>query len=73
MAVGSGDAVGERADAGGVDRLKAGSVGLVGVVFMAVATEAPITAMTGNLPIVVGQGNGAGRPPRTSWRPWRSR
>ncbi|GAA1393795.1 APC family permease [Kitasatospora putterlickiae] len=45
-----------------VDRLKADSVGLAGVVFMAVATAAPITAMTGNLPIVVGQGNGAGAP-----------
>ncbi|MFE6053776.1 APC family permease [Kitasatospora sp. NPDC056446] len=29
---------------------------------MAVATAAPITAMTGNLPIVVGQGNGVGAP-----------
>ncbi|MER5350060.1 APC family permease [Kitasatospora sp. NPDC002551] len=45
-----------------VDRLKADSVGLPGVVFMAVATAAPITAMTGNLPIVIGQGNGAGAP-----------
>ncbi|MGW3040012.1 APC family permease [Kitasatospora sp. NPDC001159] len=62
MAVGSGDAVGERAGSGGVDRLKAGSVGLTGVVFMAIATAAPITAMTGNLPIVVGQGNGVGAP-----------
>ncbi|MFI6105649.1 APC family permease [Streptomyces sp. NPDC051310] len=45
-----------------VQRLKAGSVGLVGVVFMAVATAAPITAMTGNLPIAVGFGNGTGAP-----------
>ncbi|MET9933368.1 MULTISPECIES: APC family permease [unclassified Streptomyces] len=45
-----------------VDRLKANSVGLVGVVFMAVATAAPITAMTGNLPIAVGFGNGTGAP-----------
>jgi amino acid transporter len=37
-------------------------VGLVGVVFMAVATAAPITAMTGNLPIAVGFGNGTGAP-----------
>ncbi|OKJ97094.1 amino acid permease [Streptomyces sp. CB03234] len=43
-----------------VQRLKANSVGLVGVVFMAVATAAPITAMTGNLPIAVGFGNGNG-------------
>lgn len=45
-----------------VQRLKANSVGLVGVVFMAVATAAPITAMTGNLPIAVGFGNGTGAP-----------
>ncbi|WP_277441721.1 APC family permease [Streptomyces sp. SPB162] len=32
----------------------------MGVVFMAVATAAPITAMTGNLPIIVGSGNGLG-------------
>ncbi len=47
---------------GEVNRLKANSVGLVGVVFMSVATAAPITAMTGNLPIIVGQGNGIGAP-----------
>ncbi|MDX3533879.1 APC family permease [Streptomyces sp. MB09-01] len=47
---------------GEVQRLKANSVGLVGVVFMAVATAAPITAMTGNLPIAVGFGNGIGAP-----------
>ncbi|MCA1224092.1 APC family permease [Streptomyces sp. 8L] len=45
-----------------VHRLKANSVGLAGVVFMAVATAAPITAMTGNLPIAVGFGNGDGAP-----------
>ncbi|MYS80909.1 amino acid permease, partial [Streptomyces sp. SID5474] len=45
-----------------VHRLKANSVGLVGVVFMAVATAAPITAMTGNLPIIAGSGNGVGAP-----------
>ncbi|MBW5423634.1 amino acid permease [Streptomyces sp. BG9H] len=45
-----------------VHRLKANSVGVVGVVFMAVATAAPITAMTGNLPIAVGAGNGTGAP-----------
>ncbi|MEU1288814.1 APC family permease [Kitasatospora sp. NPDC005856] len=67
MAVRSGGVAGEtagreRPGTGGVDRLKADSVGLVGVVFMALATAAPITAMTGNLPIIVGQGNGAGAP-----------
>ncbi|WP_369182461.1 hypothetical protein [Streptomyces sp. Y1] len=65
MAVRGVDAVGGSGAVGGargIDRLKADSVGLPGVVFMAVATAAPITAMTGNLPIVVGQGNGVGAP-----------
>lgn len=42
--------------------LKAGAVGLMGVLFMAVANAAPITAMTGNVPIAVGYGNGIGAP-----------
>jgi amino acid transporter len=45
---------------GGV--LKAGAVGLTGVLLMAVANAAPITAMTGNVPIAVGYGNGIGAP-----------
>jgi amino acid transporter len=47
---------------GGVQRLRPDSVGLVGVLFMAVATAAPITAMVGNVPIAVGFGNGAYAP-----------
>jgi amino acid transporter len=43
-------------------RLKVGAVGLAGVLFMAVANAAPITAMTGNVPIAVGYGNGIGAP-----------
>ena len=39
-------------------RLKAGAVGLFGVLFMAVANAAPITAMSFNVPIAVGYGNG---------------
>lgn len=39
-------------------KLKAGSIGLLSVLFMAVANAAPITAMTGNVPIAVGFGNG---------------
>ncbi|MDI2132815.1 APC family permease [Yinghuangia seranimata] len=51
------------AGTGEVNRLKANSVGLVGVVFMAIATAAPITAMTGNLPMIAGSGgNGLGAP-----------
>jgi amino acid transporter len=46
----------------GVQRLKPNAVGLVAVVFMAVATAAPITAMVGNVPIAVGFGNGAYAP-----------
>jgi amino acid transporter len=41
-----------------VQRLKPNAVGLIGVLFMAVATAAPITAMVGNVPIAVGFGNG---------------
>jgi len=39
-------------------KLKAGAVGLFGVLFMAVANAAPITAMSFNVPIAVGYGNG---------------
>ena len=42
--------------------LKVGAVGLAGVLFMAVANAAPITAMTGNTPIAIGYGNGLGAP-----------
>lgn len=42
--------------------LKPNAVGLVGVVFMVVAFSAPITAMTGNVPVAVGYGNGLGAP-----------
>ena len=52
----------ENTGTGEVHRLRANSVGLVGVVFMAIATAAPITAMTGNLPVAVGSGNGIGAP-----------
>lgn len=45
-----------------VQRLKPNAVGLLGVLFMAVATAAPITAMVGNVPISVGFGNGANAP-----------
>jgi amino acid transporter len=43
-------------------KLKAGAVSIVGVLFMALAGSAPITAMTGNVPIAVGFGNGVGTP-----------
>lgn len=45
-----------------VQRLKPNAVGLWGVMFMAVATAAPITAMVGNVPIAIGYGNGANAP-----------
>jgi amino acid transporter len=44
------------------NKLKVGAVGLAGVLFMAVANAAPITAMTGNVPIALGYGNGIGAP-----------
>ncbi len=46
----------------GVQRLKPNAVGLLGVMFMAVATAAPITAMVGNVPIAIGFGSGANAP-----------
>ena len=42
--------------------LKPGAIGLMAVLFMAVANAAPITAMTGNTPIAIGYGNGIGAP-----------
>lgn len=47
-----------------IRRLKAGAIELVGVLFMAVANAAPITAMSFNVPIAVGYGNGTGAPAR---------
>ena len=49
-------------DAQSIQRLKANSVGLIDVLFMAVATAAPITAMVANVPISVGFGNGVYAP-----------
>lgn len=46
----------------GVQRLKRNAVGTMAVIFMAVATAAPITAMVGNVPIAVGLGNGSHAP-----------
>lgn len=46
----------------GSPTLKRGAVGVLGVVFMVVAFSAPISAMTANLPVAVGYGNGAGAP-----------
>lgn len=50
------------AQAGGSPTLKRGAVGVLGVVFMVVAFSAPISAMTANLPVAVGFGNGGGAP-----------
>jgi amino acid transporter len=44
------------------NKLRPGAIGLAGVVFMVVAFSAPTTAMTGNLPVAVGFGNGIGAP-----------
>src|SRR5579871_3091537 len=51
--------VNDRAD---VKKLKGGSVGLVGVLFLTVTGSAPISAMLFNTPISVGFGNGIGTP-----------
>jgi len=45
-----------------VQRLKRNAIGTMAVIFMAVATAAPITAMVGNVPIAVGFGNGSHAP-----------
>ncbi|HEV7418860.1 MAG TPA: APC family permease [Mycobacterium sp.] len=45
-----------------VQRLKRNAIGTLSVIFMAVATAAPITAMVGNVPIAVGFGNGSHAP-----------
>jgi amino acid transporter len=45
-----------------VHKLKPHAVGLVGVLFMALAGSAPLTAMLGNVPIAVGSGNGDAAP-----------
>ena len=45
-----------------VRRLKPGTIGLWAVLFIALANAAPITAMTGNVPVAVGFGNGVGAP-----------
>jgi len=50
------------ARAGSTDHLKVGAVGLFGVLFMALANAAPITAMTGNVPIATAYGNGVFAP-----------
>ncbi|WP_423182712.1 APC family permease [Arthrobacter sp. NyZ413] len=47
--------------------LKANTLGLWDVVFMAVATSAPITVMSGNVPISVGFGVGTGTPATYIW------
>lgn len=52
----------ENEHTGRVQRLKPNAVGIIGVMFMAVATAAPITAMVGNVPIAVGFGNGSHAP-----------
>jgi amino acid transporter len=45
-----------------IQYLKANSLGLLGVLFMVVATAAPITAVTGAVPVSVGFGTGIGTP-----------
>src|SRR5215217_3179803 len=52
----------ETAQPDSVQRLKRNAIGTLAVLFMAVATAAPITAMVGNVPIAVGFGNGSFAP-----------
>ena len=45
-----------------IDKLHGGAIGLIGVLLLTVTGAAPIAAMLGNVPIVVGNGNGIGAP-----------
>ena len=54
------ETVGDGSEA--VHRLKPNQLGVVTILFMVVAFSAPITAMTGNVPVAVGYGNGFGAP-----------
>ncbi|MBX7448506.1 APC family permease [Mycolicibacterium sp. 3033] len=56
------DVVPRQTSTDSVQKLKRNAVGTIGVIFMAVATAAPITAMVGNVPIAVGFGNGTHAP-----------
>jgi amino acid transporter len=51
-----------RSDVEDVQRLKPNQLGIGTILFMVVAFSAPITAMTGNVPVAVGYGNGWGAP-----------
>lgn len=44
------------------NKLSRSAIGLPGVIFLAVATAAPITALTGNAPAIIGFGVGVGAP-----------
>ncbi len=46
----------------GIHRLKPNAVGLAGILFLALAGAAPLTAMLGNVPFAVGFGNGDAAP-----------
>lgn len=59
------DLTGRHREAPGM--LRPNALGLWDVVFMAVATSAPITAMSGNLPVGVGFGVGTGAPATYIW------
>lgn len=48
--------------AAGENQLHGGAIGLTGVLLLTVTGAAPITAMLGNVPIAVGNGNGIGAP-----------
>lgn len=50
----------DRSAAAGVSGLRSGTIGVTGMVFMAVAATAPLTAMTSNLSLSIGFGVGGG-------------
>jgi hypothetical protein len=62
MSIVDGPSTSGRSDAESVQRLKPNQLGIGTILFMVVAFSAPITAMTGNVPVAVGYGNGWGAP-----------
>ncbi len=54
----AGHAAGEAPD----ERLSAGRLGVLGIVFFVVAAAAPLVGMTGAVPVAIAAGSGAGAP-----------
>jgi amino acid transporter len=62
MSIVDGTRTNGQSDVADVQRLRPNQLGIPTILFMVVAFSAPITAMTGNVPVAVGYGNGWGAP-----------